>query len=134
MAKDAVRISKCSYFFLPTHENSSIARQTWSVILLRRYLTSFSYLGRTYSWSSIVAFYPTRSRTDCQPKQTGHWPDINHFRGHSVSNGTLAPIASQVSKVLDLKTPSTKKQVRSLMGLSLIIVLSFQSSLPSPVL
>ena len=40
-----------------------------------------------------------------------------HFLGHSVSNGTLAPIASQVSKVLDLKTPSTKKQVRSLMGL-----------------
>ena len=40
-----------------------------------------------------------------------------HFLGHSVSNGTLAPIASQVSKFLDLKTPSTKKQVRSLMGL-----------------
>ena len=40
-----------------------------------------------------------------------------HFLGHSVSNGTLAPIASQVSKVLDLKTPSTKKQVSSLMGL-----------------
>ena len=39
------------------------------------------------------------------------------FLGHSVSNGTLAPVASQVSKVLDLKAPSTKKQVRSLMGL-----------------
>ena len=37
------------------------------------------------------------------------------FLGHSVSNGTLVP-ASQVSKILDLKTPSTKKQVRSLMG------------------
>ena len=40
-----------------------------------------------------------------------------HLLGHSMSNGTLAPIASQVSKVLDLKTPSTKKQLRSLMGL-----------------
>ncbi|GFS12279.1 transposon Tf2-12 polyprotein [Elysia marginata] len=39
------------------------------------------------------------------------------FLGHSVSNGTLAPIASHVSKVLHLKASSTKKQVRSLMGL-----------------
>ncbi|GFR89433.1 retrovirus-related Pol polyprotein from transposon 17.6 [Elysia marginata] len=45
----------------------------------------------------------------------GH--SLIEFLGHSVSNGTLAPIASHVSKVLQLKAPSTKKQVRSLMGL-----------------
>ena len=40
------------------------------------------------------------------------------FLGHSVSNGTLlAPVTSQVSKVLDLKTPPIKTQVKSLMGL-----------------
>ena len=39
------------------------------------------------------------------------------FLSHSVSNGTLAPAASQVSKVLDLKTPPIKTQVKSLMGL-----------------
>ncbi|GFR76896.1 transposon Tf2-12 polyprotein [Elysia marginata] len=39
------------------------------------------------------------------------------FLGPFVSNGTLAPIASHVSQVLHLKAPSTKKQVRSLMGL-----------------
>ncbi|GFO11461.1 retrovirus-related pol polyprotein from transposon 17.6 [Plakobranchus ocellatus] len=39
------------------------------------------------------------------------------FLGHVVSNGTLAPLPSKVQKVVDLRTPTTKKQVQSLMGL-----------------
>ncbi|GFR72849.1 LReO_3 protein [Elysia marginata] len=34
------------------------------------------------------------------------------FLGHSVSNGTHAPIASHVSKVLHLRAPSTQKKNR----------------------
>ncbi|GFO05646.1 scan domain-containing protein 3 [Plakobranchus ocellatus] len=42
------------------------------------------------------------------------------FLGHVVSNGTLAPLPSKVQKVVDLRTPTTKKQVQSLMGLELL--------------
>lgn len=34
-----------------------------------------------------------------------------------MSGGTLAPLSSKVQKVVDFKTPTTKKQVQSLMGL-----------------
>ena len=65
------------------------------------------------SWSSIFAFYPTRSRTDCQPQQLVIGQTSITFL---VIQCPMA-LSHQVSEVLDLKTPSTKKQVRSLMGL-----------------
>ena len=39
------------------------------------------------------------------------------FLGHRVTVGTMTPLPRQVSKVLDLKTPTSKKQLRSLLGL-----------------
>ncbi|GFS18655.1 retrovirus-related Pol polyprotein from transposon 297 [Elysia marginata] len=39
------------------------------------------------------------------------------FLDHIVSKGTLAPLPSKVKKVLNSSTPTTKKQVQSLMGL-----------------
>ena len=39
------------------------------------------------------------------------------FLGHQVGNGLLKPLSDNVSKILNVKTPKTKKQVRSIIGL-----------------
>ena len=40
------------------------------------------------------------------------------FLGHKVESGTMRPVSSTVSKILSLATPTTKKQVRALLGLA----------------
>ena len=39
------------------------------------------------------------------------------FLGHIVGGGVIRPDTSNIQKILDLKTPNTKKEVRSLLGL-----------------
>ena len=39
------------------------------------------------------------------------------FLGHFVGGGVIRPDTSNIQKILDLKTPNTKKEVRSLLGL-----------------
>ena len=39
------------------------------------------------------------------------------FLGHVVGSGTLWPAKEKVQKILQIPTPTTKKQVRSLLGL-----------------
>ncbi|GFO03198.1 Pol polyprotein [Plakobranchus ocellatus] len=39
------------------------------------------------------------------------------FLGHMISHGTLAPVQDKVSKLINLTVPTTKKQVRSFMGM-----------------
>ncbi|BFZ02445.1 hypothetical protein BsWGS_05486 [Bradybaena similaris] len=40
------------------------------------------------------------------------------FLGHVIGNGLLKPEETNVKKILDIQTPKTKKQVRSLLGLA----------------
>ena len=40
------------------------------------------------------------------------------FLGHIVGSGTMRPTQAKVSKILDIATPKTKKQVRALIGLT----------------
>ena len=51
------------------------------------------------------------------PKKLSIGQSSIEFLGHTVSGGEMAPIRTQITKVLDLKIPKTKKQLRSLLGL-----------------
>ena len=39
------------------------------------------------------------------------------FLGHQVGGGLLRPLSDNVSKILNIQIPKTKKQVRSILGL-----------------
>ena len=39
------------------------------------------------------------------------------FKGHSVGEGKMKPMAGKVSKILHLEVPTMKKQVRAVVGL-----------------
>ncbi|GFR69567.1 reverse transcriptase [Elysia marginata] len=116
VGQNAFRIGECSGNFLPSHE-IIFERQTNVAILLDDTLL------HTRSWEDNVLGLHMPLTT-----LRNHGLTVNpcklvigqtpiEFLGHPESNGTLAPIASHVSKNLHLKAPSTKKQRRNLMGL-----------------
>ncbi|GFO34730.1 reverse transcriptase [Plakobranchus ocellatus] len=80
-------------------------------------------MTHTRSWSGHLTalrtlFSPLRQHgLHANPAKLSIGFSKTEFLGHMISHGTLAPVQDKVSKLINLTVPTTKKQVRSFMGM-----------------